>query len=134
MGSGPIFATAIATLGRVSAAVCVCFPICTFVKMLRNQINRRRRRILLLLLLLNVRRRVRSVWVRPLNNMRIDKGEFYVLYPDLRHFEPDFFSIYRMRVDQFDELLQILDPHIRRMNTNFRAAISPEQQLVIAIR
>ena len=38
----------------------------------------------------------RSVWVHPTNSLRMQKGEFYTLYPDLRHFQPKFFSMYRM--------------------------------------
>ena len=57
---------------------------------------------------------VQEVWVHPLNHMRAEKGEFYTLYPDLRHFPKHFFCMYRMTVQKFDELLEILEPHLRK--------------------
>ena len=38
----------------------------------------------------------RTMWVHPINNMRAEKGEYKVLYPDLRQYEDWFFVMYRM--------------------------------------
>ena len=76
----------------------------------------------------------REIWVHPLNLDREEKGEFYTLYPDLRNFQKEFFAMYRMNPAKFDELLKILEPRLRRTNTNMRKAISPEQKLVITLR
>ena len=35
---------------------------------------------------------IREVWVHPLHEDRIEKGEFYTLYPDLRHYPLKFFN------------------------------------------
>ena len=64
-------------------------------------------------------------WVHPINLLREKKGEFYTLYPDLRHFRARFIGMYRMNVEKFEEIVtksvpshhQELDLHA---NTNFR--------------
>ena len=60
----------------------------------------------------------RMMWVHPLNELRLDKGEFYTLYLDLRHFAPKFFNMYRMSVPKFDRLLQKTSPLIEKKWTN----------------
>ena len=76
----------------------------------------------------------RSVWIHPLNSLREEKGEFYSLYPDLRHYNKWFFKFYWLSVERFDSLLQMIGPTITRKCTNFRALISPEQRLVLTLR
>ena len=56
----------------------------------------------------------RMLWVHSLNELRLDKGEFYTLYPDLRHFVPKFFNMYRMSLPKFDRLLQKISPLIEK--------------------
>lgn len=99
-----------------------------------NRINRRRRRILLLWLMYRMRHGLRTYWVHPMNRLRVDKGEFYSFYPEARHFADKFFRNYRMSVQQFDNLLSLISRRIKRQDTNFRAAISPEQKLVVTLR
>ena len=76
----------------------------------------------------------REIWVHPLNLDHEKKGEFYTLYPDLHNFNKEFFAMYRMNPAKFDELLKLLEPRLRRTNTNMHKAISPEQKLVITLR
>ena len=76
----------------------------------------------------------REIWVHPLNLDREKKGEFYTLYPDLRNFQKEFFTMYCMNPAKLDELLRILEPRLWRSNTNVRKAISSEQKLVITLR
>ena len=76
----------------------------------------------------------RSVWVHPTNTLCMQKGEFYSLYPDLRHFQPKFFSMYRMNPQKFDRLLALLASKIQKKWTKFRSPLSPEQKLVITLR
>ena len=76
---------------------------------------------------------VREVWVHPMNDQRYQKGEFYHQYPDLRHYPKKFFLMYRMSAEQFDNLLERLEPWLRKKGSNFRASISPEQQLVLTL-
>ena len=76
----------------------------------------------------------RSMWVHPLNNLRFEKGEFYTHYLDLRHFLAKFFSMHRMNVAKFDNLLLRVASHIAPKRTNCRHCISAEQKLVITLR
>ena len=114
------------------------FIICKVVNMPRNQINRlchrHRQQILLLLMLIEVNLMVREIWVHPLNDLRPEKGEFYSLYPDLRHFSRWFFHMYWMSVHKFDELLEILEPHLKKSSWALGHVYSPEQRLVLTLR
>ena len=86
---------------------------------------------MLLYIFLQMNLITRTMWVHPLKKY---KGEFYTLYPDLRNYQPEFFTMYRMSVAKFDELLEILSPRLIQKNTNYQAAISPEQRLVLTLR
>ena len=77
---------------------------------------------------------IREVWIHPLNEDRIEKGEFYMLYPDLRHYPSKFFQFYHMTVARFDFLLKKLAPRLRKKATNLRQPISPEQMLALTLR
>ena len=77
---------------------------------------------------------VKSMWVHPLNNLRFERGEFYIHYPDLEHFPAKFFTMYRMNVAKFDNLLLRVAPCIAPKRTNWRHCISAEQKLVITLR
>ena len=96
-------------------------------------IQRRRRRIAVALLLLQLNFNVRRMWVHPINNLRFEKGEYFVLYPDLRKYEDKFFNWYRMSTKKFDYLLKLIQRRIFRRNTNYREAISTEEQLIITL-
>ena len=96
-------------------------------------IQRRRRRLAVIMMMHLLDLHVRTVWIHPINNLRFEKGEFFLLYPDLRKYEDRFFGWYRMSTRQFDDLLGIVRNAIRKKSTNFREPISPEEQLVITI-
>ena len=72
----------------------------------------------------------RMLWVHPINEMRTEKGEFYVLYPDLRHF----FNMYRMSVPKFDALLKKVAPKLQKKWTIMWEPLSLEQKLIITLR
>ena len=76
----------------------------------------------------------RMMWVHPLNELRLDKGEFYTLYLDLRHFAPKFFNMYRMSVPKFDRLLRKISPLIEKKWTNMWEPLSAEHKLVLTLR
>ena len=95
---------------------------------------RRRRRLMLVFMFLQMQTFYRDLWVHPLNDLRNEKGEFYTLYADLRHFSPRFFRMYRMSVGKFDMLLAMLTPRLRKKSVNTRLTISPEHQLVLTLR
>ena len=63
--------------------------------------------------------------------MQAEKGEYKVLYPNLRLYEDWFFMMYRMSIDKFDELLQMVTPLIEKQNTKYREAVGPEEWLVV---
>ena len=92
------------------------------------------RRIIFLLMLLQLQDIPREMWVHPLNEQRSEKGEFYQLYPDLRHFPVRFFRYYWMSVEQFDYLLEKLSDKLSKKPSNLRLPISAEQQLVLMLR
>ena len=74
------------------------------------------------------------MWVHPINEMRPEKGEFYILCPDLWHFGPKFFNMYRMSVPKFDALLQKVAPKLEKKCTIMRKPLSPEHKLIITLR
>ena len=76
----------------------------------------------------------RSFWVHPINDLRKEKGEFYTLYLDLRHYHKCFAGMYRMDVEKFEELLAKITPFISKKSTYMHEAISAEQKLVITLR
>ena len=125
MGSVPIFLAMCKWVSWFSAVLFTTFTVyklhfivCKVVNMPQNQINRlchwHRQQILLLLMFIEMNVMVREVWVHPLNDLWPQKGEFYSLYPDLRHFPRQFFFMYWMSVQKFDELLEILEPHLKK--------------------
>ncbi|KAI7806549.1 hypothetical protein IRJ41_007875 [Triplophysa rosa] len=83
--------------------------------------------------LLKKRKIKRKYWVHPVLRLRNEEGEFHLLIMELRDY-PDRFKIYfRMSVAQFDALLAILKPHIKKKTTNFREPIDPEQRLAVCV-
>ena len=76
----------------------------------------------------------RMMLVHPINELRLEKGEFYTLYPDLHHFPPKFFNMYRMSVPKFDAWLTKLVPKLEKKWTIMCEPLSPEQKLVITLR
>ena len=85
------------------------------------------------LLLLQLNFNVRHMWVHPINILRFEKGEYFILYPDLRKYEDKFFNWYRMSTKKFDYLLKLIQQRIFRWNTNYRESISNEEQLIITL-
>ena len=59
------------------------------------------------------------------------KGEFFLMYPDLRKYPAKFFHTYHMSICQFNNLLHLLRPVIEKKINNYRETISAEEQLVI---
>ena len=61
-------------------------------------------------------------------------GEFErITKKHLRKHDNRFFGMYRMHVDQFDELLRMIKPDLEKMDTNYREAISAEERLIITL-
>ena len=68
----------------------------------------RRHQIAVALLLLQLNYSLRRMWVHPINNLRFEKGEYFVLYPDLQKYEDKFFNWFRMSIKKFDYLLKMI--------------------------
>ncbi|KAJ8911443.1 hypothetical protein NQ315_008329 [Exocentrus adspersus] len=54
--------------------------------------------------------------------------------PDLRKDEKRFYIYFRMSIESFDEILNLIKDDIRKYNTNFRESISPEERFAITLR
>ncbi len=73
-------------------------------------------------------------WVHPMNRVREEKGKFINVILRLREFPDHFHKYFQMTVNQFDKLLNLLEPHIRKKRTNYRKPISPVQRLTVYLR
>ena len=101
----------------------------------RNNVRKKRRlRLYIFFMILQMQMVTREVWIHPLNLDRQSKGEFYNLYLDQWHFPDRFFEHYRMTPQQFDEILHKIAPLIKKNDTNFCKAITPEEKLSLTLR
>ena len=77
------------------------------------------------------RRKRRNMWVHPINIKRPDFEIFSHLYPhpleDEKKFHRGFY--FRMNIEQFYRLAQLVGEEIQKQNTNYRRAIIPEERL-----
>jgi hypothetical protein len=74
------------------------------------------------------------MWVHPINIKGPEFGIFSHLYPDLLEDEEKFHGFFRINIEQFYRLSQLVAEDIRKQNTNYRRAISPEERLAICLR
>jgi hypothetical protein len=79
-------------------------------------------------------KRRRRFWIHPIVRKRPMQGDFYHLVSDLRKDPVLFKRYFRMNVQQFDYLLDIIRHRINLQNTRWRRSIEPEQQLAICLR
>ena len=77
------------------------------------------------------RRKRRNMWVHPINIKRPEFGIFCHLYRDMLEDEEKFLGFFRMNIEQFYRLSHLVGEEIRKQNTNYRRAISPEERLTI---
>uniref|UniRef100_A0A8C5PAK4 DDE Tnp4 domain-containing protein n=1 Tax=Leptobrachium leishanense TaxID=445787 RepID=A0A8C5PAK4_9ANUR len=81
------------------------------------------------------RKRKRRTWVHQINTARPTHGHFVTLYRPLRARDPvKFLNYMRMSIPSFDELLSRVREPLTKRDTNMRAAIPPEEMLVITLR
>ena len=102
--------------------------------MYKVELLRRRHRILIVILLLQMQDVNRSVWVDPYNKLCDTKGEYARNHQDLRHSAKRFKSEYRMTLEKFEELLDLVTPKLRRKWTFMQSPLSVEHKLVITLR
>ena len=86
--------------------------ICKLLQMPQIVPNYQRRYFILIYMYLQMQLMPRELWVHLLNELFEEEGEFYTLYPDLRHFPTRFFQMYQMSMNKFDRLLAKLSPEL----------------------
>ncbi|KAK4883897.1 hypothetical protein RN001_000168 [Aquatica leii] len=74
------------------------------------------------------------VWVHNINKKREKMGEFYRLVSELRKDPKRFHMYFRMTMEEFDYLHQLIENDIKKMNTQFRRAITSEERLAVCLR
>ncbi|PIN97952.1 hypothetical protein AB205_0155820, partial [Aquarana catesbeiana] len=79
------------------------------------------------------RRRRHRFWIHPIIAQREGRGQFGVLYNDVRAHEDKFFNYTRMSIRSFDELLALLSSHLEQQNTSFRRSIPAIERLIITL-
>ena len=77
----------------------------------------------------------RRFWVHDIHLARDEYGEFHQLIArELALDEDCFFQYFRMCHDQFDELLAMVGPLIKKESTNFRKPIYARERLCVCLR
>jgi hypothetical protein len=74
------------------------------------------------------------MWVHPINKERPGFGILSHLYPDLLEVDEKFHGFFRMNIDQFYRLSQLVGEEVRKQNTNYRRASLPEERLAIFLK
>jgi len=77
------------------------------------------------------RRKRWNMWVHPINIQRPGFEIFSHLYPDLLEDEGKVHGFFKMNIEQFYRLSQLVGEEIQKQNTNCRRAITPEERLAI---
>ena len=81
------------------------------------------------------RRRNRVVWTRQWIADRMQHGAYNTLMVHMRHKDIEgFINFLRMDPCTFDELTELVAPHIQRQDTRYRKAISPGKRLSVTLR
>ena len=81
------------------------------------------------------RRKQRSVWVREWIQQRVNKGANHQLLQELRLTDTwSYRKFLRMDAATFDELLHLVEPHIKHEDTVMRKAIPPGERLALTLR
>lgn len=76
---------------------------------------------------------VRKYWVHPFWRANCNNRGVYSVFKELK--DPDRFkTFYRMEKCMFEELVRLVEPHIKKKDTNFRRSICPQERLLITIR
>ncbi|CAG4969843.1 unnamed protein product [Parnassius apollo] len=86
-----------------------------------------------LLLLVSVLKRKRRICVHEINQKRRKLGE-NKLCLELQSHEDRFYTYFRMKPKTFEYLHNLLEPHIKKKNTNYREAIPTKERLALCLR
>ncbi|KAK4884078.1 hypothetical protein RN001_000349 [Aquatica leii] len=74
------------------------------------------------------------VWVHNINKKRENLGEFYRLVSELRRDPKRFHMYFRMTMERFDYLHQLIKNDIKKINTQFCRAITSVEKLAVCLR
>jgi hypothetical protein len=74
------------------------------------------------------------MWVHPIKIKRPEFGIFSHLYRYLLEDEEKFHGFFRMNIEQFYRLSQLMVEEIGKQNTNYRRANTPEERFAIFLR
>lgn len=79
--------------------------------------------------------RTRSVWTKQWVALREKEGFYAKLMVELRSEEPELYrNFLRMSSAQFDNLVELVKPHIEKSDTNMRMSISAGERLALTLR
>ena len=79
-------------------------------------------------------RKRQNMWGNPINMKRPEFGIFSHLYRVLLDDEEKLHGFFRINIEQFYRLSQLVAEEIRKQNTNYGRAIKPEERLAIFLR
>ncbi|XP_063625592.1 uncharacterized protein LOC134797293 [Cydia splendana] len=89
---------------------------------------------LLLLLTQNTPTKPKRVWIHEINGKRGEHSEYHNLCRELESHEDRFYWYFHMSRDSFEELHDLLRPHILKNDTNYRKAIGTRERLAVCLR
>lgn len=73
-------------------------------------------------------------WVHDINTKREELGEFRRLVQELRNDSKRFHMYFRMTIEQFDYIHELIKSDIYKRNTQLRKAITTEERLAVCLR
>lgn len=79
------------------------------------------------------KRQKRRIWAYPYYSLHINHSLF-ILSRDLNQDPAKFHRFYRMSVETFQELVELMKPSIKRQDINYQKAVSVEERFLIAIK
>ena len=77
----------------------------------------------------------RRYWVRPWINRRDTYGAYHALLKELSNEDQKGYKNFlRMDLNSFNELLHLVEPHIKKQDSLMRKPISPAERLALTLR
>lgn len=100
----------------------------------------RKRRVAAVIAVLNYRKkkakkkyREKQYWVAPIFKDRLEHSFYFASMPKLILEDKRYHSYFRMSATKFEELLNIVGPHLQKQDV-VRASITPAERLAITLR
>lgn len=79
-------------------------------------------------------KRSTRTWVHDINTKREELGEFRRLVQELRNDSKRFHMYFRMTIEQFDYIHELIKSDIFKQNTQLRKAKTTEERLAVCLR